>query len=109
MSTFKKPIAGEPANLILGENFQSALVDVVNAYQRGELTRKETEFRKDHVVMVKNASNGNVKSGEMLAVEADVTPPAYADTVQSFVQNPFVIGNAVTWHSNIGYVEVMIS
>ena len=106
MSTFRKPIAGEPANLILGENFQAALVDVVNAYQRGELTRKETEFRKDHVVMVKNASNANVKSGEMLAVEADVTPPAYADTVQSFVQNPFVIGNAVTWHSNIGYVAV---
>ncbi len=106
MSTFKKPIAGEPANLILGETFQSALVDVVNAYQRGELTRKETGFRKDHVVMVKNASAANIKSGEMLAIEQDVTPPAYADTVQSFVQNPFVIGNAVTWHDNIGYVAV---
>jgi hypothetical protein len=106
LSTFKKPIAGEPANLILGETFQSALVDVVNAYQRGELTRKETGFRKDHVVMVKNASAANIKSGEMLAIEQDVTPPAYADTVQSFVQNPFVIGNAVTWHDNIGYVAV---
>lgn len=104
--TFKKPIAGEPANLILSESFQSALVDVVNAHQRGELTRKETEFRKDHVVTVKNESGADVKSGELLAIEQDVTPPNYADTVQSFVQNPFVIGNAVTWHSNIGYVAV---
>lgn len=104
--TFKKPIAGEPANLILSESFQSALVDVVNAHQRGELTRKETEIRKDHVVTVKNASGADVKAGELLAIEQDVTPPAYADTVQSFVQNPLVIGNAVTWHSNIGYVAV---
>ena len=106
MSTFKKPIAGEPANLILGENFQSALVDVVNAYQRGELTRKETGLRKDHVVMVKNDSLANIKSGEMLAVSADVTPPPYAGTVQSFVQNPLVVGTSVNWHSNIGYVAV---
>ena len=89
--TFKKPIAGEPANLILSESFQSALVDVVNAHQRGELTRKETEIRKDHVVTVKNASGADVKAGELLAIEQDVTPPAYADTVQSYVQNPRVI------------------
>ncbi len=106
MSTFRKPVAGEPANLILGESFQSALVDVVNAYQRGELTRNETEFRKDHAVMVKNTSAADIKSGEMLAIQQDVTPPTYADTVQSFVQNPFVIGDAVTWHNNIGYVAV---
>ena len=52
---------------------------------------------------MKNASGADVKAGELLAIEQDVTPPAYADT-QSYVQNPLVIGNAVTWHSNIGYV-----
>jgi len=108
LSTFRKPVAGEPANLILGESFQSALVDVVNAYQRGELTSKPTEIKKDHVVMVKNVSGADVKSGEMLAIAADIQPPAYDDTVQSFMQNPLTEGTAVSWHSNIGYAAVAV-
>jgi len=108
LSTFKKPIAGEPANLILGESFQSALVDVVNAYQRGELTRKETGLRKDHVVMVQNVSGTDVKSGEMLSLTDSIQPPTYDDTVQSFMQNPLTEGDAVTWHGNIGQVAVAV-
>ena len=108
MSTFKRPIAGEPANLILGETFQSALVDVVNAYNRGELTSKPTEIKKDHVVMVKNVSGADVKTGEMLAISDNIQAPAYADTVQSFMQNPLIKGSAVSWHGNIGYVAVAV-
>ena len=108
MTTFRKPSAGEPANLILGETFQAALVDVVNAYNRGELTTKPTEFRKDHVVMVKNISGSDVKAGEMLATAADIQPPTYDDTVQSFMQNPLTEGSAVSWHGNIGYAAVAV-
>ncbi len=108
MSTFKKPIAGEPANLILGESFQSALVNVVNAYQRGELTKKPTEVRKDHVVMVNNVSGSDVKSGEMLSLNDSIQPPTYDDTVQSFMQNPLTEGDAVTWHGNIGQIAIAV-
>jgi len=108
LSTFKKPIAGEPANLILGESFQSALVNVVNAYQRGELTKKPTEVRKDHVVMVNNVSGSDVKSGEMLSLNDSIQPPTYDDTVQSFMQNPLTEGDAVTWHGNIGQIAIAV-
>ena len=100
MSTFKKPIAGDPANLILSQSFQGALVDVVNAYNRGELTQKPQDLRKQNVVMVKNLTNNDIEPGQALSVDQTM-PSLSADLLISFVNNPLVNGSALTWHSNI--------
>ena len=110
MATFKRPIAGEAANLILSETFQGALVDVVNAYNRGELTKKPQDLRKQHVVMVKNQTAVTIEPGQALAVDqampAGGVPSASADMQVSYLHNPLVMGSAVVWHSNIGEFAV---
>ena len=105
MTTFKKPIAGDPANLILSEPFQSALVEVVNAYSRGELTKKPQDLRKQHVVMVKNQTAVDIEPGQALAVEQAMPvagiPTASNKLQVSYLHNPLVYGVAVAWHTNI--------
>ena len=100
MSTFKKPLAGDPANLILSQSFQGALVDVVNAYNRGELTQKPQDLRKQNVVMVKNQTDDDIEPGQALSVNQDM-PAGSADLLVSYLNNPLVYGSALTWHSNI--------
>lgn len=100
MSTFKKPVAGDPANLILSQSFQGALVDVVNAYNRGELTQKPQDLRKQNVVMVKNQTDDDIEPGQALSVNQDM-PAGSADLLVSYLNNPLVYGSALTWHSNI--------
>lgn len=100
MSTFKKPLAGDPANLILSQSFQGALVDVVNAYNRGELTQKPQDLRKQNVVMVKNQTDDDIEPGQALSVD-QAMPAGSADLLVSYLNNPLVYGSALTWHSNI--------
>ena len=100
MSTFKKPLAGDPANLILSQSFQGALVDVVNAYNRGELTQKPQDLRKQNVVMVKNQTDDDIEPGQALSVDQTM-PAGSADLLVSYLNNPLVYGSALTWHSNI--------
>ena len=100
MSTFKKPLAGDPANLILSQSFQGALVDVVNAYNRGELTQKPQDLRKQNVVMVKNLTDDDIEPGQALSVDQTM-PAGAADILVSYLSNPLVEGSALAWHSNI--------
>lgn len=100
MSTFKKPLAGDPANLILSQSFQGALVDVVNAYNRGELTQKPQELRKQNVVMVKNQTDNDIEPGQALSVDQTM-PDGSANLLVSYLNNPLVYGSAITWHDNI--------
>ena len=105
MSTFRKPIAGEPANLILSQGFQSALVDVVNAFNRGELTKKPQELRKQSIVFVKNTSGATIQPGQALSVDTDA-PAVGSSMLVSYLHNPLVYGSAVSWHGNIGQLAI---
>ena len=105
MSTFRKPIAGEPANLILSQNFQSALVDVVNAFNRGELTKKPQELRKQSIVFIKNTSGATIQPGQALSVDTDA-PAVGSSMLVSYLHNPLVYGSAVSWHGNIGQLAI---
>lgn len=100
MSTFKKPLAGDPANLILSESFQGALVDVVNAYNRGELTKKPQDLRKQNVVMVKNETENDIEPGQALSVDQTL-PSVGSGLLVSYLNNPLVYGSELEWHTNI--------
>ena len=73
MTQFKRPVAGEPAELLVSAAFQSAVVDVVNAYQRGELTQKPQDLRKQTAVMLKNTTDSDILPGQALSVESNDT------------------------------------
>jgi hypothetical protein len=105
MSTFRKPIAGEPANLILSQGFQSALVDVVNAFNRGELTKKPQELRKQSTVFVKNTSGVTIQPGQAVSVDQDA-PTVDSSMLVSYLHTPLVYGAAVSWHGNIGQLAI---
>ena len=101
MTQFKRPVAGEPAELIVSAAFQSAVVDVVNAYQRGELTQKPQDLRKQTAVMLKNTTDNDILPGQALSVDQTIPSASTGQLLVSYLKSPLVYGAAIAWHSNI--------
>ena len=101
MTQFKRPVAGEPAELLVSAAFQSAVVDVVNAYQRGELTQKPQDLRKQTAVMLKNTTDNDILPGQALSVNQTIPTESTGQLLVSYLKSPLVYGAALAWHSNI--------
>ena len=101
MTQFKRPVAGEPAELLVSAAFQSAVVDVVNAYQRGELTQKPQDLRKQTAVMLKNTTDNDILPGQALSVDQTIPSASTGQLLVSYLKSPLVYGAAIAWHSNI--------
>ena len=69
---FNRPNPGDKPDLILSAQFQGVLVDLANAYLRGDLTKEPKRETPFNALSIENNTGEDLDEGQLLALNDSV-------------------------------------